>query len=105
MRLDEPFPLEAVPPRLKTVILREFRGRCPSIGEVAQIPDRQWLSTPDVGPRSVEVIHDITDAMQQQVTSPLSARWADIELLERLERLQKELRWLKSFVKGEMLKQ
>ncbi|MBQ0820968.1 hypothetical protein KBI52_12200 [Microvirga sp. HBU67558] len=105
MRLDEPFPLEAVPPRLQVVILREFQGRCPSIGEVAQIPDSQWLSTPDVGPRSVEIIHDITDAAQQQVTSPSSAQLTDTELMGRLDWLQKEIRWLTDFVKREVIKQ
>jgi hypothetical protein len=79
------FPLEAVPLRLRNVILREFQGRCPSIGEVAQIPDRQWLNTPDVGHRSVEIIHDITDAAQPQTTRPPGARLTDAELLERLE--------------------
>jgi hypothetical protein len=104
MGLDEPFPLEAVPSRLRNAILREFQGRCPSIEDVAQIPDMQWLSTPDIGERSVEIIHDITDAARQQVAHPPSAQLTDTELLERLEWLQKELRWLQATVKGGILK-
>ena len=104
MRLDEPFPLEAVPSRLRTAILREFQGRCPSIEEVAQIPDKQWLSTPDVGERYVAIIHDITSAARQQVTRPPGAQLTDTELLERLEWLQQELRWLQTILKGGILK-
>jgi hypothetical protein len=98
MRLDEPFPLEALPPRLRNAILKEFQGRHPSIGEVAQIPDKQWLSTPDVGQRSMEIIHDITDAARPQT----SARLTDNELSQRLEWLQGELRWFQSILKGRM---
>lgn len=39
MRLDEPFPLQAVPSRVRHAILQEFKGCCPSIREVAEIPD------------------------------------------------------------------
>jgi hypothetical protein len=104
MRLDEPFPLEAVPSRLRTAILREFQGRCPSIGEVAQIPDKQWLSTPHVGERSVEIIHDITDAARQQGARPPGTQLTDTELLERLEWLQEELRWLRNILRSGILK-
>ena len=104
MRLDEPFPLEAVPSRVGYAILKEFQGRCPSIEEVAQIPDRQWLSTPDIGERSVEIIHDITDAARQQAPPPPGAQLTDAELLKRLEWLQKELRWLQTILRGGILK-
>lgn len=100
MRSDQPFPLEAIPSRVRTAILREFQGRCPSIEEVAQIPDKQWLSTPDIGERSVEIIHDITDAARQQETRRLGAQLTDTELLERLEWLQKELRWLRNILRS-----
>jgi hypothetical protein len=104
MRLDEPFPLEAVPSRLRNAILREFQGRCPSIREMAQIPDRQWLSTPDVGPRSVEIIHDLADGARQQTDCPPYPQLADAELLERLEWLQKEVRWLQDVLKAKIFK-
>jgi hypothetical protein len=104
MRFDEPFPLEAISPRLRIAILTAFQGRRPSIGEVAQVPDKQWLSTPNVGERSVALIHDITDPARQQVAYPPGAQLTDAELLERLEWLQKELRWLQSILKSGILK-
>jgi hypothetical protein len=105
MLLDEPFPLEAVSWRLRNAILKEFQGRCPSIGEVAQIPHKQWLSVPDVGQRSVEIIHDITDAAQQRTSSLLSPQLTDAELLERLDELQKEIRWFKDILKERISKE
>ena len=104
MRSDEPFPLEAVPSRLRTAILSEFQGRCPSIGEVAQIPDKQWLSIPDVGQRSIAIIHDITDAVRTHGTRPSGAQLTNAELLERLEWLQEELRWLRNILTSGRLK-
>jgi hypothetical protein len=105
MLSDEPFPLEAVPGRLRNAILKEFQGRCPSIGEVTQIPDKQWLSAPDVGQRYVEMIHDIIDAAQQQTTRPSGIQMTDAELLERVDELQEELRWLKDIVKERISKE
>jgi len=100
MRLDEPFPLGVVPPRLQNAILNQFQGRCPSIGEVAQVPDKQWLSTPELGQRSVEIIHDITNAVRPKTPRALEVRLTDAELLKRLEWFQKELRWLQNTLKG-----
>jgi hypothetical protein len=102
MDVDEHFPLEAVPSGLRTAILTEFQGRRPSIEEVAQIPVRQWLSTPNVGQRSVEIIRDITGAARQQKTRPC-ARLTDAELLGCLEWLQKETRLLQKILKGRIL--
>ena len=50
MDWEEPFPLNAVPPRVRKTILNEFNGRCPSMREVAEIPDSHWLATPNIGP-------------------------------------------------------
>ena len=105
MRLDEPFPLEAVSSRLRHAILKEFQGRCPTIREMAEIPDRRWLSTPDVGPRSVEIIHDFTDAAQEQTIPPPDAQLTDAELLKRLEWLQKEVQWLQDFLAAKLFKE
>ena len=102
MQLDEPFPLEAVPPRLRHAILKEFQGRCPSIEEIAQVPDKRWLSTPDVGRKSMEVIHDITNAARQHTPVQPNVRLTDAELLRRLEWLQNEIRWLRGVLKGKM---
>jgi hypothetical protein len=94
MRLNEPFPLQAVPSRVRIAILNEFKGRCPSLQEVTKIPDSYWLSTPAIGPAHLAIIRSITDAQPQQTARPSSVRLSDAELLDRLEWLQEELRWL-----------
>ena len=104
MDWDEPFPLNAVPPRVRNTILNEFKGRCPSIREVAEIPDSYWLATPNIGPTFLEQIRSVTDAPPEQTGNSSRPRLTDAELLERLERLQDELRWLQDEMEARLLK-
>jgi hypothetical protein len=105
MPLDEPFPLNAVPSRMAYMLVREFNGRCPSIREVDQIPDKQWLATPGIGPAFLQAIRSITDAArQQEISHATSHRLSDSELLRRLEGLQKDLRWLAVHLKARLSK-
>jgi hypothetical protein len=103
MNMDEPFPLEAVPSRVRHALLGEFRGRCPSVREVEQIPDRDWLATPGMGPASLEIVRSITIPCRDQAggdaTSP---RLSDAELLRRLKQIQKDLRWLEAHMKAQL---
>ena len=104
MDWDEPFPLSTVPPRVKNTILNEFKGRCPSIREVAETPDSYWLATPSIGPTILEQIRRVTGAALEQTASPSRPRLTDAELLDRLERLQDELRWLQDRMEAKLLK-
>src|SRR5215207_10033787 len=104
MDWNEPFPLNAIPPRVRNAILNEFKGRCPSIQEVAEIPDSYWLSTPAIGPAVLEKIRSVTDAQPPQVSRPSLARLSDAELLDHLERLQQELRWLHDHLQARLSK-
>ena len=104
MDWNEPFPLNAVPPRVRNTILNEFKGRCPSIREVAEIPDSDWLATPNIGPTFLEQIRSVTDAPPEQTASPSCSRLTDGELLGRLEWLQDELRWLQEQMETRLLK-
>jgi hypothetical protein len=91
MHQDESFPLEAIPPRVRRALLREFEGRWPTVREVARISDRQWLATPDIGPSTLERIHSILrpEQYQEDVSSP---GMDDAGLLTRLQAIQEELR-------------
>ncbi len=103
MHLDDPFPLEAVPSRIQHPLLREFGGRCPSLREVDQIPDKQWLATPGIGPTFLEVIRSITLAEEGlTVSHAASPSLSDAELLRRLERLQAELQSLQAELTARM---
>ena len=59
MQLDEPFPLEIVPSRVRHAMLDEFKGRRPTVGEVAQIPDAYWLATPAIGRKVLQTIRAV----------------------------------------------
>ena len=91
MQQDEFFPLDAVPPRVRRALLREFQGRSPTVQEVSQISDRHWLATPDIGPSTLETIHSILrpQACQREGSSP---EMTDAELLNRLEFIQEGLK-------------
>jgi hypothetical protein len=104
MPLDRPFPLVAVPSRVRHAILNEFNGRCPSIREVVEKSDRDWLTIPGVGPAILEMIRSVTDAEPQQAASPARPHLTDVELLDRLECLQDELRWLQDQMEARLLK-
>ena len=99
MQVDEPFPLESVPSRVKQAILREFKGRCPSMREVAEIPDAYWLATPAIGRKFLQTICDAAPAPARLTTVPVR-RLTAAELMERLESLQEELQRLYDVLKA-----
>jgi hypothetical protein len=100
MQLDEPFPLEAVPSRVRHAFLREFKGRCPSLREVDEITDKDWLATPGIGSTSLETIRSITNARRQQAATHTDGPMlSDAELLRRLDRLQEDLRCLEAHLR------
>jgi hypothetical protein len=89
---------------VRNTILNEFKGRWPSIREVAEIPDSYGLATPNIGPTFLEQIRSVTDAPPEQTASPSCSRLTDGELLGRLEWLQDELRWLQEQMETRLLK-
>src|SRR5215218_2923608 len=103
MNLDDLFPLELVSPRVKNTILREFQGRCPSIREMTQISDKQWLATPGIGSTCLENIRSVTNDQQPEAAIHSSIEIADAELLERLEFLQRELDSIGRMLRGRMI--
>jgi hypothetical protein len=94
MSLDEPFPLNLFPFQVRTAILDEFAGRCPSVREVAEIPDARWLATPGIGAAVLKRIRGLS-----QDDAPPTCRTTDTELLGRLAALQEELKLIQSTVR------
>ena len=99
MQQDEIFPLDAIPPRVRRAILHEFQGRLPTVQEVAQISDRHWLATPDIGPSTLEKIHEVLQPQPYQGDGALP-KMTDAELLARLESLQEELRRIRRILEA-----
>jgi hypothetical protein len=91
MRLDEPFPFDRVSLRARKAILQKFEGRHPSIREVARISDASWLTDPGVGPATLEQIYRVTATGTELADLPCAPQLSDVELIERLYRLQQDL--------------
>ena len=100
MQLDEPFPLEFVPSRVRHAMLDEFKGRRPTMREVAEIPDAYWLATPAIGRKVLQRIRAVVYAPQPQTDAPALPRLTDAELLDRLESLQRELLWMQDLARA-----
>jgi len=100
MNLDDPFPLEMVSAQVRRAILDEFQGRCPSIREMTQIPDKHWLAAPGIGSRALQAIRGVADWRSSEVPASSSTVPSDAELLVRLESLQKQLQELRVLLRG-----
>ncbi len=90
MRLDDPFPLEELPPPAREVVLTKFGGRHPSIREVASIPDTQWLELPGMGPRFLAWIRTLTRGARRKAQIPSWAGMTDSELQAEHDRLNEQ---------------
>ncbi|MBO1910000.1 IS66 family insertion sequence element accessory protein TnpB [Microvirga sp. 3-52] len=87
LRLDAPFPLEELPPRVRQAILTEFGGRHPSIREVASIPDTHWLKLSGMGPRFVASMRSLTRGARRTARLPSFAGMTNSELQAKYDRL------------------
>ncbi len=102
MNLDDAFPLHVVPGRIGAVILQEFRGRCPTVQEVAQLSDKQWLAVPGIGPSALGFIRSVTDHQLPAAAAFSPATMSDAELLDRLASIQEELRCIRDLLKPKL---
>ena len=91
MGLDDPFPLDRCSGRVRGAILMEFRGRCPTIREVASISDAHWLTVPNIGPTTLVELRSIALQSPNGEEHQHTASMQDNELLSRLNRLQRDL--------------
>jgi hypothetical protein len=103
MNLDDPFPLELVSSRVRTAVLREFHGRCPSIRDMMQIPDKHLLATPGIGEAALGDIRRVVDVRSSREESSSSTAISDAELLKRLVAVEKELQHIRTMLKDRII--
>jgi len=89
MHLRRRFPIDLLPPRLERVVREEFKGRCPTIVEVARIPDSYWLTLPGMGPAYVSKLRLVTGRARTKVGIPSLADMPDGALLAKQRNLIK----------------
>jgi hypothetical protein len=92
LQLDDPFPLEELPPPAREAVLTQFGGRHPSIREVASIPDTRWLELPGMGPRSLAWMRSLTRGARRKARIPSWAGLTDSELQAEFDRLNEQKR-------------
>jgi hypothetical protein len=103
MNLDDPFPLKLVSSRVRTAVLREFQGRCPSIREITQIPDKHLLATPGIGEAALGDIRRVVDVGSSMQETSSSTAMSDAELLKRLAAAEKELQHIRVMLKDRII--
>jgi len=102
MLVDQSLPSEAVPQRARRAILEVFDGRWPTVREVAQISDKQWLATPGIGTTVLQALRQVAPCEHKADNLPCASRLSDDKLLARLERLQDELRAIEDLVRTKL---
>jgi len=90
MQQDHSFPLDRCSKRLRTVIINEFQGRCPTVNEVSSIPAKDWLAAPGMGPTLLSELDNLTQTQPSEPRDTLT-NLSDDELLNLLEALQREM--------------
>jgi len=86
MKLDDPFPIHHFSKSVRDSIQAEFLGRCPSIREILNIPDRYWLKVPGIGPATLLKIHRLV-RLPGMLDSYSVGEWTDAELLDEYDHL------------------
>ncbi|PVE21659.1 hypothetical protein DC522_25500 [Microvirga sp. KLBC 81] len=75
--------------------MSEFQGRHPTLQEVANIPPQKWLTVPGIGQTLLTELEAIIQAHQGWIKSNISAGSTDAELVDQLDRLQRDLERLR----------
>jgi hypothetical protein len=94
------YPIHRLPPKIRRSVLQEFEGRCPTVLDVACIPDTDWLKTPDIGPGALALLRSLTPGIRRQVGIPSLAGLSDADLLAQSKSLQKELSRIQNDLKA-----
>jgi hypothetical protein len=87
LRLNDPFPLEELPPRVRQTILTEFGGHRPSIRDVASIPDTHWLTLPNMGPKVIAWMRSLLRGAHRKARVPSLAGMTDAKLQAKHDHL------------------
>ena len=94
------FPIHRLPPRVRRAVVAEFQGRCPTVLEVARVPDTDWLKVPDIGPTMLAKLRSLTPGVRRDAGLPSLVGLSDEELLTRSKSLMKELDRLRDDLKA-----
>jgi hypothetical protein len=95
----EPFPINRLPPRAREAVLTEFQGCCPTVLEVARLPDAYWLKVPNMGPSAIAKLRSLTFSTRQTTGLDSLTGLSDVELLAQSKLLKNDLRRIQEDLK------
>jgi hypothetical protein len=90
MPLDDLFPIDSFGLRIRESILDEFGGRCPTVQEVAGIPDSCLLKLPGMGLTTLRKLRSATHGLKTGIDA--IERWSNARLLSERNRLLAEIK-------------
>jgi hypothetical protein len=102
MEPSDLFPIEQCSPRLKTAILAEFDGRSPTFQDILSLSPKQWMTVPGIGPSLLKELESITQNPSVIVRDDPSANATQLDLINRLEHLQSDLKKLRDDIESLM---
>jgi hypothetical protein len=92
---SDPFPIERCSHRLRTALLAQFDGRCPTVHEILSIPHRKWLTLPGIGRTLLLELDNVIQSEDVRIEGGRFETFDDAEFLARLDRLQRDLKRLR----------
>ena len=95
MQPSDPFPLERCSRRLRTALLAQFDGRCPTVHEILSISHRKWLTLPGIGRTLLLELENVIQSEDVRIEGGSFETFDDAEFLARLDRLQRDLKRLR----------
>jgi hypothetical protein len=87
MQLSDPFPIERLPKLVQQAIQTEFQGRPPTVQEIVQALDTQWLTLPGMGPTRLARLRALAEGMCDRDQPSALTTMTVAELLTRYDRL------------------
>jgi hypothetical protein len=96
----ELFPINRLPPKAREAVLTEFHGCCPTVLEVARLPDTHWLKVPNMGLSSIAKLRSLTFGVCQTTVPATLTGLSDLELLSKSKILRNELRRVQEDLKA-----
>ena len=95
MQPSDLFPIERCSRRLKTAILDEFHGRCPTLQEITSVSQKRWLTVPGIGHTLLTELDNIIQSCSVGTDENTPKPSDDADFLARLEVLKRDLIRLK----------
>jgi hypothetical protein len=87
MQLSDPFPIERLPKLVQQAIQTELQGRLPTVQDIVQALETQWLTLPGMGPTRLARLRALAEGICDWDQPSALTTMTVAELLTRYDRL------------------